>query len=80
MGLNIFDLFLHFHRRPLVALEGDTVPMGPLEARASRRVRVSLPLSVSAPLLRASHKARPTPGLVQVAGGAMVSTITSKRQ
>lgn len=52
--------------------------MGALEATVSRPVRVSLPLSVSARLLPASHKARPTPGLEQVVGVVMTSEITSK--
>jgi hypothetical protein len=52
--------------------------MGSLEARASPPVRVSLRLSVSARLLPASHKAKLTPGLEQIAGLTMASEITSK--
>jgi hypothetical protein len=78
MGLVTFYLFIHFPRRPLAALEASTAPTGALEATALRPVRASLPLSVSARLLPAFHKARPTPGLEQAAGVVMTSEITPK--
>lgn len=78
INLIIFDLLLHFLRRQLEALEEVRAPTGAQEARASPPVRVSLRLSVSARLLPASHKAKPTPGLEQVAGLTMGPETTSK--
>lgn len=78
LDLTIFDLFPHFLRRQLEALEEVRARMGSLEARVSPLVRASLRLSVSARLLPASHKARPTPELEQVAGLTMAPVITSK--